>query len=238
MATKIYETKNIYLFDGTEVELKPLKIKYLRKVMDIFEEIHDTKDDYESMYVLTKCVHQCLLQLCPEKARSIEMVEDNIDMEIVDEILDFCAGIKLKPSETEEQPIKEQAKDGGQSWKDLDLVKIESEVFILGIWKDFEELESNLSMPELISILSTKRELDYEEKKFLAALQGVDLDKNNKGSAQNKWEEMKARVFSKGQTSDPNDVLSLQGHKAQQLGFGIGLGLDYDDARDPNLMKN
>ena len=237
MATKIYETKNIYLFDGTEVELKPLKIKYLRKVMDIFEEIHDTKDDYESMYVLTKCVHQCLLQLCPEKAQSIEMVEDNIDMKIVDEILDFCSGIKLKSSETEE-PIKEQAKDGGQSWKDLDLVKIESEVFILGIWKDFEELESNLSMPELISILSTKRELDYEEKKFLAALQGVDLDKNNKSSAQNKWEEMKARVFSKGQTSDPNDVLSLQGHKAQQLGFGIGLGLDYDDARDPNLMKN
>jgi hypothetical protein len=40
---------------------------------------------------------------------------------------------------------------------------------------------------------------------------------------------MKARVFSKGQTSDSNDVLSLQGPKAKQLGFGIGMGLDYEN---------
>jgi len=40
---------------------------------------------------------------------------------------------------------------------------------------------------------------------------------------------MKARVFSKGATSDPNDILSLQGIKAEQLGFGIGFGLDYDN---------
>jgi hypothetical protein len=206
--------------------------------MDIFEEIHGTNNDYESMYVLTKCVYQCLIQLCPQKAQSIEDVEDNIDMDIINEILDFCAGIKLKPSETEEEPIKEQAKDGGQTWKDLDLVKMESEVFILGIWRDFEELETNLSMPELVNILSTKRELDYDEKKFVAALQGVDLDKNNGKNPQDAWEKMKARVFSGGATDDPNDVLSLQGQKAKSLGFGIGMGLDYEDARDPNVMKN
>jgi hypothetical protein len=40
---------------------------------------------------------------------------------------------------------------------------------------------------------------------------------------------MKARVFSKGQTSDSNDILSLQGPKAQKLGFGIGMGLDYEN---------
>lgn len=238
MATKIYETKTIELLDGTEVELKPLKIKYLRKVMESFDEIHNAQNDYESMYVLSKCVYFCLIQLCPDRATSLEQVEDNINMPIIDDVLDFCAGIKLKPSESEEEPIKNTAKDSGQSWKDLDLVKIESEVFVLGIWKDFEELESNLSMPELVNILSTKRELDYEEKKFLAALQGVDLDKNNSSSEQNKWEEMKARVFSKGATSDPNDILSLQGINAQKAGFGIGMGIDYVDARDPKLMKN
>jgi hypothetical protein len=40
---------------------------------------------------------------------------------------------------------------------------------------------------------------------------------------------MKARVFSRGQTNDANDVLSLQGPKAKSLGFGIGNGLDYED---------
>jgi hypothetical protein len=49
---------------------------------------------------------------------------------------------------------------------------------------------------------------------------------------------MKARVFSKGATSDSNDVLSLQGQNAKKAGFGIGMGLDYEDARDPSLMKN
>ncbi len=237
MATRIYDTKTIELLDGTEVELKPLKIKYLHKVMEAFEDIHSAQNDYESMYVLAKCVYLCFLQLCPEKSGSLVEVEDNINMPIIHDVLDFCVGIKLKPSESEEEPIKNKAKDGGQTWKDLDLVKMESEVFILGIWKDFEELEANLSMPELANILSTKRELDYDEKKFLAALQGVDLDKNNKNST-NAWEEMKARVFSKGATSDPNDILSLQGVNAQKAGFGIGMGLDYEDSRDPNVMKN
>jgi type 1 fimbria pilin len=40
---------------------------------------------------------------------------------------------------------------------------------------------------------------------------------------------MKARVFSGGQTSDGNDVLSLQGPNAARAGFGIGMGLDYED---------
>lgn len=229
MATSVYVTKDIELIGGIIIEVKPLKIKYLRKVMDSFEKIHDAKNDLDAMEVLSECVYYCFKQYAPHIANSREEVEDYIDMDIIHEILEFGAGIKMKQPESEEEPIKKQAEDGGKGWKDLDLVKIESEVFILGIWKDYDELETNMSMPEIISLVSTKRELEYEEKKFLAALQGVDLDKNNKDSGQNKWEEMKARVFSGGATSDPNDILSLQGVKAQQLGFGIGFGLDYDN---------
>jgi hypothetical protein len=93
-------------------------------------------------------------------------------------------------------------------------------------------------MPELMATLEVLRELDYSEKKFLAAIQGVDLegDKNeNKG--QKEWEDMKARVFSGGKATDSNDVLALQGVNAQKAGFGIGMGLDYGDERDPSLMK-
>jgi len=80
-------------------------------------------------------------------------------------------------------------------------------------------------MPELVAILEAKNNQEYEEKKFLAALQGVDIDSS---SSENKWEEMKARVFSGGATSNPNDILALQGKAAQRAGFGIGQGLDYE----------
>jgi hypothetical protein len=47
---------------------------------------------------------------------------------------------------------------------------------------------------------------------------------------------MKARVFSGGATSDSNDILALQGHNAQRAGFGIGMGLSYQDMRDPEVL--
>jgi hypothetical protein len=85
-------------------------------------------------------------------------------------------------------------------------------------------------MPELVTTIGSIRELDYQEKKFLAAIQGVDLDgETNKDKGQKEWEDMKARVFSGGQTGDSNDVLSLQGVNAQKAGFGIGMGLDYEN---------
>jgi hypothetical protein len=89
-----------------------------------------------------------------------------------------------------------------------------------------------------MATLESKRDLDYQEKKFLAAIQGVDLDKNSGAEkGQKEWEDMKARVFSRGTTGDSNDVLALQGQNAKKAGFGIGMGLDYSDERDPAVMK-
>jgi hypothetical protein len=84
-------------------------------------------------------------------------------------------------------------------------------------------------MTELFSIISTRRELDYQEKRFLAGIQGIKLDDDNAVNEGNKkWEDMKARVFSGGATSDSNDILALQGQNAIKAGFGIGMGLDYE----------
>jgi hypothetical protein len=57
-------------------------------------------------------------------------------------------------------------------------------------------------------------------------LQGVKLDGGD--ASMDKWEEIKARAFSGGKTSNPKDILALQGKAAQQAGFGIGMGLDYE----------
>jgi hypothetical protein len=233
LATTIYQTKIVYLLDNTELEIIPLKIKYLREFMEYFKNIKLAKNDEESIQILTDCTRVCMKQYYPQLSKSIEDIEDNIDLPTIYDILDIAAGIKI--NQNSQQPVTSQAQESGSTWDDLDLAKIESEVFLLGIWKDYHELESSMSMPELIATLSSQRELAYEEKKFLAAMQGVDLDEGN-GKGQDEWEALKARVFSGGATNDGNDVLSLQGPKAQQLGFGIGMGLDYEDSRDPGVM--
>lgn len=82
-------------------------------------------------------------------------------------------------------------------------------------------------MPELLAILEAKQTEDYENKKFAAALKGVDLD-NSAQAEPDAWEKLKARVNSGGATSDPNDIISLQGQAAVNVGFGIGMGLEYE----------
>ncbi len=193
--------------------------------MDIFVLIENSKNDEESIDILLECCKVCMKQYSPDLFLNLD---DHIDLDTLYKIIEIAAGIKF--NSTSEVEIKEQSKEKEESWFDLDLAKLESEVFTLGIWKNYEELETSLSIPELMQTLSSKRELDYEEKKFLAAIQGVDLENNSEsGRGQKEWEDMKARVFSGGQTSDGNDVLSLQGPNATRAGFGIGMGLDYED---------
>ena len=228
MATKVYKTENVHLFNGTELEISPLKIKYLREFMVAFDDIKNAKNDDEAIGTLVECVRVCMKQYCPEISKTVEDVEDNVDMPTIYKVLDISAGIKI--NKKSEEPVKNQAEKSGETWETLDLAKLESEVFLLGIWKDYEELERSLSMSELMITLEAVRDLDYSEKKFLAAMQGVDLDaESGKDKGQKEWEDMKARVFSGGQTSDSNDVLSLQGVNAQKVGFGIGMGLDYEN---------
>jgi len=237
MATSIYKTKNIHLFDGTEIQIMPLKIKYLREFMDAFNNIKDTVNDDEAMMVLLECTRIAMKQYYPSISKSIEELEDNIDLPTVHEILDLAGNIKVGGNTEEDVKTQAQKSDPGPSWEDFDLAKLESEVFLLGIWKDYSELEASLSLSEIMAIVSSKRELDYQEKKFFAAIQGVDIEgSNDEDRGQKEWENMKARVFSGGATSDSNDVLSLQGQNAAKAGFGIGMGLDYEDARDPSLM--
>jgi hypothetical protein len=81
-------------------------------------------------------------------------------------------------------------------------------------------------MPELMAILESKREMDYEEKKFLAAIQGVDLEKN-KPKEEDPWTKLKNKVFNEGR--DDKDILTFKGAKAARAGFGIGMGLDYEN---------
>ena len=224
MPTQIYDASNVTLIDGTELYITPLKIKYLRQFMEAFEFVKSAVDDDQAIYFLSECARIAMQQYYPS-IKTVNELEDSVDLKTVYKILEYAAGIKIGNKESN---IKEQATDSGSSWDALDLAKLESEAFLLGIWKDYEELETSLSMPELFAILEAKREDDYAHKKFLAAIQGVDLDKQAGKQDANAWEAMKARVFSRGKTSDPNDITALQGYNAQKAGFGIGMGLSYE----------
>jgi hypothetical protein len=231
MPTKIYEVEEIELIDGTVLELSPLKIKYLREFMETFNKIHSNLSDEESIAMLSNCARIAMKQYYPS-IKTIEDLEDSVDLPTIYKILDVCAGIKVGKKANSNEPSPQTAQSTSKnSWESLDLIKLESEVFLLGIWKNYDELESNISMPELMAILESRRELDYIEKKFLAAMQGVDLDEASGSKEQDPWEAMKARVASQVSgigNGDPNDITSLQGQKAQQYGFGIGMGLDYE----------
>lgn len=238
MATRIYSIEKIQLIDGKEIEVAPLKIKYLREFMDAFHKIHESTTQEEAMSILVECARVAMQQYYPEISSSTSDIEDNMDLPTIYKIIDVAGGIEIK--EDSEEEIKEQASKSEEktSWKDFDLAKLEAEIFTLGIWKDYDQLESNLSMPELVATMSAIRELSYQEKKFMAAIQGVDIDSSpdGKSKGQKEWEDLKARVFSKGATTDADDVLALQGVNATKAGFGIGMGLDYEDLKDPSLM--
>jgi hypothetical protein len=223
MATKIYDTASIELIDGTELYITPLKLKYLREFMDIFENIKNTEKETDTIGTLVDCARVAMKQYCPS-IKTSEDVEEMIDMPTIYTILDIAAGIKI--NDKLDEPVKEQAVDSGSSWDTLNLADLESEVFLLGIWKDYEDLETSISMPELSAILNVKREQDYADKKFSAAMQGVNLDEQTGKS--NAWEDLKAKVFSGGKATSGDDILAFQGPNAQKAGFGIGMGLSYE----------
>jgi hypothetical protein len=222
MSSKIYDVDTVSLVDGTIIRMTPLKIVHLRDFMDKFENMKNAKTESEAVSCLIESAAIAMRQYYPS-IKTVEDLEDNVDLPTIYKIVDIAAGISVK----DDSKKQVSNTDGnGATWETLDLAKLESELFLLGIWKDYEDLERSLSMPELTSTLEIKRELDYSEKKFLAAIQGVDLDKQS--GQKDAWEEMKARVFSGGKTSDPNDITAYQGISAQKAGFGIGLGLSYE----------
>lgn len=234
MATEVYKRDYVFTIDGDVIEVSPLKIKYLREFMQTFSFIKNTKNDDQAILLLTDCVRVSMKQYAPQFSKSAEIIQDNFDLPTIYKIIDVGANIKINGEEPKKTAVQQGEK--GSSWETLDLAKLESEAFSLGIWKNYDELESSICIEELMIILSTVRDLNYEEKKFFAALKGIDLEAQNSGGkakGQKEWEDMKARVFSKGKATDSNDILALQGQNAKKVGFGIGMGLDYEDLRNP-----
>lgn len=53
---------------------------------------------------------------------------------------------------------------------------LEAEILLSGGWQNIQALEEALSIPELELIVHAKRDIENRHHRFLAALQGADLD--------------------------------------------------------------
>ena len=97
-------------------------------------------------------------------------------------------------------------------------------MFLLGHWKDYEELEESISMPELTATLKAMYKVEGRKNKFLAAMQGVDLDAENTSSDSTEkpstFQEIQARAISK-LTNNENVA------GAAQLGITPDMGIGY-----------
>ena len=81
-------------------------------------------------------------------------------------------------------------------------------------------------MPEMVQTFKSMQKTESEKRKFLASIQGVDLNESsNENKGGSSFEDVKRRAL--GVTASADDVVSLQGAFASEAGFGIGAGLGY-----------
>lgn len=93
----------------------------------------------------------------------------------------------------------------------------------VGAWKNYDELERSMSLPEIISTLEEISESDYGEKRFLAALQGVSMDDNEtKETEQEVMERIVATANTLLNGGNPTSQDEIERHKFAQM------GLDYE----------
>jgi hypothetical protein len=81
-------------------------------------------------------------------------------------------------------------------------------------------------MPEMVQTFKSMQKSESEKRKFLAMIQGVDLNEgSNEDETESSFEDVRRRAL--GINASANDVVSLQGTFATEAGFGIGAGLGY-----------
>ncbi len=105
MATKIFETETIALASGKKLELRPLKIKYLREFMKEFENLPGVmSDNVGSLDVIMKCVAAALKQYDPELADDTDLLEEEFDLPTAYKIIEVGSGIKMTDDDDDPKP--------------------------------------------------------------------------------------------------------------------------------------
>ncbi len=103
MATTVYEVLDLELQDGTEVRVRPLDLKRLRKVMKVIEEMNDVvpenedaePDEGDNLKFLIKATKICLEKQLPDLVKDNDKFEETLDVPTIWKILEVSAGISM-----------------------------------------------------------------------------------------------------------------------------------------------
>jgi len=96
MATTVHEVEKLTLMDGTEIEVRPLRISLLRPFMKKFEGVAAVAENNEkSMTLLVECVQIAMEQYKPELAKDVKALEEILDLPTVYKIVQAASGIEL-----------------------------------------------------------------------------------------------------------------------------------------------
>lgn len=105
MATTVYDVLDLELQDGTEVKVRPLDLKRLRKVMKVIEDMNtaalvnaepvEGEEGYDSLEFLIRATKICLEKQVPDLVKDDDAFEEALDLPTIWKILEMAAGISM-----------------------------------------------------------------------------------------------------------------------------------------------
>ena len=96
MATQIYTEETLLTQGGTEIVVRPLTIKSLRKFMAKMNELQTEEEiaDEEGINVMLEAALIAIEQ-CNKNLENLDELEDELDLPTISKILEVSGGIKL-----------------------------------------------------------------------------------------------------------------------------------------------
>jgi hypothetical protein len=104
LATRVYDTREFELQDGTVVEVKPLNIKRLRKFMAVVQDIQNVADDDQEGQ-LNSMLAACAVVLdgkvavpdgdAPYETRLLDVLSELLDLPTMNQIMEVAGGITV-----------------------------------------------------------------------------------------------------------------------------------------------
>lgn len=92
-------------------------------------------------------------------------------------------------------------------------------MFLLGHWKNFQDLEESLSLDELMATLKAIRDREHRQNKFVAAMQGIDIDEHSKKESMERVVEEMRKIEEASQEVSPLP----RDEKAEYAKFGLAI---------------
>lgn len=96
---------------------------------------------------------------------------------------------------------------------------------MIGHWKNFDELEENLSLAELEAILDAERKRQHSKHRFMAMLKGIDLD----SAAAKSEDNMDPFERAKAKAEAMQRGLSEEEYEFDDMGLGFESDDEYAD---------